>query len=177
MIFSVFIKRAAVVCAMLAVMHGAQTSLCAQTPTPEAILQIDGSTVDDYLASATLVQDILPLISQRGVGLDGSLRSQAPFGWAVNANPFALEWNEHARYRDDIMLETGRYSPTEIDLALPAPGFSWTVGRTYSIPESGSPTSGYQGDNWQQFSQPELVYASGGGWRSDLLGVRRRSIH
>lgn len=135
----------------------------AQAPTAEAILLIDGDTVDTYLAAPTAVQDIQPLVSQRGVGLDGSLRSAPPFGWAVHANPFAHEWNDNARYRDDIMLHTGRYSPTEVDLALPAPGFSWTVGRTYSVPENGVPSQGYQGYNWQQFSQPEMVYDNNGG--------------
>lgn len=131
--------------------------------TPESILTIDNVTVDSYQAAASLVQNILPLVSQRGTGLDGSLRSDAPFGWTVNANPFAHEWNDHARYRNDIMLETGRYSPTEIDLELPAPGFSWTVGRTYSVNDAGLPSAGYQGDNWQQISQPEVVYAPAGG--------------
>ena len=131
-----------------------------QTPTAQPILQIDDDTVDQYRAAATPVQDSLPLIAQRGVGLDGSLRSGAPFGWVVNGNPFAHEWNDYARYRGNIMLHTGRYSPTEIDLALPAPGFSWTVGRTYTHDDSGTPADGYQGANWQQFSQPEVVHVS-----------------
>ena len=135
----------------------------AQTPTPESILEIDHTTIDSYLADATSVQDIKPLVQQRGTGLDGSLRSAAPFGWTVNANPFSHEWNDRARYRNDIMLQTGRYSPTEIDMALPAPGFSWTVGRTYSVGEDGTVANGYQGDNWQQFSQPEIVYHGAGG--------------
>lgn len=134
--------------------------------TPERLLEIDGYTVDEYRAAATLAQDVQPLVNQRGTGLDGSLRLQAPFGWVVNANPFHEEWNDNAWYLGQIMLNTGRYSPTEIDMALPAPGFRWTVGRTYNIP--GDPnssgtlrTEGYQGYNWQQFSQPELVYVTG----------------
>ena len=108
------------------------------------------------------------MLNQRGTGLDGSLRLQAPFGWVVNANPFHEEWNDNAWYLGQIMLNTGRYSPTEIDMALPAPGFRWTVGRTYNIP--GDPnssgtlrTEGYQGYNWQQFSQPELIFVTGPG--------------
>ncbi len=141
----------------------AVTGAHAQTPTPESILEVDHTTIDSYLAGATSVQQIKPLIEQRGTGLDGSLRSAAPFGWTVNANPFSHEWNDRARYRNDIMLQTGRYSPTEIDMALPAPGFSWTVGRTYSVGEDGTVANGYQGDNWQQFSQPEIVYHAAGG--------------
>ncbi len=147
----------------------ASTLSLAQTPIAESVLQIDSVTVDSYLASATSAQDVLPVLSQRGVGLDGSLRSQAPFGWAVNGNPFAHEWNKNARYRDMMMLETGRYAPTEIDLALPSPGFRWTIGRTYSLEDSGAqgtpggPSDGYQGANWHQFSQPEIMYVNGGG--------------
>lgn len=132
---------------------------------PERLLEIDGYTVDQYRAGATPAQDAQPLLNQRGTGLDGSLRLQAPFGWVVNANPFHEEWNDKAWYLGEIMLNTGRYSPTEIDMALPAPGFRWTVGRTYNIPgdpNNGSQrTEGYQGYNWQQFSQPELVYVGG----------------
>lgn len=139
--------------------------------TPERLLEIDGYTVHQYRAAATPAQDAQPLLNQRGTGLDGSLRLQAPFGWVVNANPFHEEWNNKAWYLDEIMLNTGRYSPTEIDMALPAPGFRWTVGRTYNIPgnptvagepnDSGQRSEGYQGYNWQQFSQPELVYVGG----------------
>lgn len=135
----------------------------AQTPAAQEVLLIDGDTVDTYLAAPTLAQDIQPLVALRGVGLDGSLRSAAPFGWTVNANPFAHEWNDNARYRGDILLHTGRYSPTEIDLSLPGPGFRWTVGRTYTVSETGVPSLGYQGYNWQQFSQPEMVYVNNGG--------------
>ncbi len=139
--------------------------------TPQRLLENDGYTIDKYRAGETPAQDAQPLRNQRGTGLDGSLRLQAPFGWVVNANPFHEEWNDHAWYLGEIMLNTGRYSPTEIDMALPAPGFRWTVGRTYNIPgdpdlpsepNSGSHrTEGYQGYNWQQFSQPELVYVTG----------------
>lgn len=136
-------------------------------PTPAPILEIEPLMVEDYLASETLAQKALPYEDQRGTGLDGSLRSAAPFGWAVNANPFADKWNEKARYRDVIMVQTGRYSPTEIDIALPAPGFSWTVGRTYTVPEDTprydkhtNVPDGYQGLDWHQFSQPEIKHVA-----------------
>lgn len=128
--------------------------------TTGPILRIDEDIHEAYMGSATQAQNAEPFAAQRGVGLDGSLRSQAPFGWLVNANPFAHKWNLNARYNEDIMLHTGRYSPTEIDLNLPAPGFRWTVGRTYTIPEDGGAFEGYMGYNWQQFSQPEVVYHS-----------------
>lgn len=136
------------------------------------ILELDEAIHEDYLGGSSNAQNVLPFAAQRGVGLDGSLRSQAPFGWQVNANPYAHEWNNNARYNGDIMLHTGRYSPTEVDLSLPAPGFSWTVGRTYSIPETGGTFEGYMGYNWQQFSQPEIVYhavAGSGAGQEDVI--------
>lgn len=158
------LRRLGPLAAVLATTPAATSPAVAQV-LPERLLEIDGYTVDDYRATATLAQDAQPLLNQRGTGLDGSLRLQAPFGWVVNANPFHEDWNDKAWYLGDIMLNTGRYSPTEIDMALPAPGFRWTVGRTYNIPgdpNNGSErTEGYQGYNWQQFSQPELVYVGG----------------
>ncbi len=61
---------------------------------------------------------------------------------------------------------TGDYSISETDLALPAPGFSWVIGRTYRFrSESGqtgySGAGGFQGRNWFQTSQPELQVING----------------
>lgn len=152
-------------------------------PTPAPLLQIESALIEDdtQTSAQTRVQKASPyyiesgvggdtFIDNRGTGLDGSLRSPAPFGWVVNANPYAHDWNDKARYRSDFLLNNGRYSPTHIDLALPAPGFSWTVGRTYSIPAEApyydtstyTGPEGYQGLNWHQFSQPELVFSTEG---------------
>ena len=153
---------------MLAIAGGFLAANNAHAQTPQPILEIDGYTLEQYRVSASGAQDIEPFSAQRGVGLDGSLRNPAPFGWVVNANPFAHEWNEQAWYHD-VMLHTGRYSPTKIDMMLPAPGFSWTVGRTYSIPESGVPSEGYQGFNWQQISQPEILVHDPTGTADDRI--------
>lgn len=172
-----FSSRIVVPCTIVLAATGG--TLAWSQPTPAPILEVDGVLVENYLFSMvgvdgngnpiyesnaqTNAQHARPYQDQRGTGLDGSLRSAAPFGWKVNANPYAHDWNEKARYRDVIMLQTGRYSPTEIDMALPAPGFSWTIGRTYTVPED-TPTytqytnvpQGYQGLDWHQFSQPEI---------------------
>ena len=60
------------------------------------------------------------------------------------------------------MLATGAYSPTEIDITLPTKGFPWIVGRAYSAVQVDSSSAhmesqSYQGVNWFQLSQPELV--------------------
>jgi hypothetical protein len=61
------------------------------------------------------------------------------------------------------MLATAAYSPTEIDISLPTDGFPWVVGRSFSsVQETSSPAAmdsdGYQGRNWFQLSQPEIVF-------------------
>ncbi len=157
-----FSSRFVVSCSLTLV--AASSMFAWSQPTPAPLLKVEPVLVEDYRGVETPVQKALPYEDQRGTGLDGSLRSEAPFGWVVNANPFAHDWNDKAKYRDVIMLQTGRYSPTEIDLALPAPGFSWTVGRTYTVPEDWpnyavnyQGPKGHQGLDWHQFSQPEIV--------------------
>ena len=61
------------------------------------------------------------------------------------------------------MLSTGALSQTATDMALPSPGLRWVVGRTYSGVQETSgaahqDSDGYQGKNWFQTSQPEIVF-------------------
>jgi len=76
--------------------------------------------------------------------------------------PQWLQWNGNNRACGDIRLDTGTYSPTDIDIAMPAPGFPWRVGRAYNARQelSGShhDSNGYQGRNWFQLSQPEIKF-------------------
>src|SRR5690606_10996005 len=49
-----------------------------------------------------------------------------------------------------------------VDLDLPAPGFSWTIARSYNPRQATSAgvhrdSAGPQGNNWFQMSQPELA--------------------
>lgn len=165
-------SRFVTACTLALAAGGAHTQ-----PTPAPLLQIEPALIEAHQTSAgTNAQGVSPYyvdgsvdpyLDNRGTGLDGSLRSTAPFGWVVNANPYAHEWNDKARYRQDFLLNNGRYSPTHIDLALPAPGFSWTIGRTYSVPGdapnydvSYTGPAGYQGLDWHQFSQPEIKFSS-----------------
>ncbi len=126
--------------------------------------------------SASSVQDIRPMAAQRGVGIDGALRAGGSFGWAMQGNPF--ESAIAGETLEELRIATGAYAPLEIDLALPAE-VPWIVGRTFNARQETSggshrDSNGYQGRNWFQTSQPELVFVdndSNGGTREleDLI--------
>ncbi|MFO0836563.1 MAG: hypothetical protein U0638_16480 [Phycisphaerales bacterium] len=76
-----------------------------------------------------------------------------------NGDPYA----DTPKTGGGINLATGIFTGTEIDLALPAPGFSWTIGRC-TIPNTIDehddyvvPTETVQGYNWFQLSLPKLT--------------------
>ena len=105
------------------------------------------------------MQDARPLHSQRGVNLDGSLREGSTFPMAIAGNPYERAWRGEWKH-NGIHLDTGTWSPTQVDLSLPAPGFRWTIGRSYNVRQDDSgryDSDGYQGVNWFQTSQPEIV--------------------
>lgn len=127
----------------------------------QQILETYADTLTTYKAAATSVQGVLPSHVQRGVGLDGSWRSSPGLPLAIAGNPFEDAWVGKDRH-GDLNLATGAYSPSEVDLALPANGFSWVVGRSYNARQetsggSAQDSNGYQGWNWHQTSQPEIV--------------------
>ncbi|MFG0259578.1 MAG: hypothetical protein ACF8LK_04415, partial [Phycisphaerales bacterium JB041] len=110
--------------------------------------------------AATAVQDIRPMAMQRGVGLDGAVRASGSLPWAFEANPF--ESTIAGETLGSVRLATGAHAPFEIDLAFPAEA-QWVVGRTFNARQETSGGShrdsdGYQGRNWFQTSQPELVF-------------------
>ena len=147
------------------------------------ILEVYDDSLTTYLvASATNVQDVRPQAIQRGVHLDGGQREQAPqlitsgnpgddgcgggdlcriAGGDLPCFPQWLRWNGNNRICGDIRLDTGTYSPNDIDIAMPAPGFAWVIGRTYNSRQelSGShhDSDGFQGRNWFQTFQPEIL--------------------
>jgi RHS repeat-associated protein len=123
------------------------------------VLEVSSTSLTSYLAGRTNVQDVRPLHRQRGVNLDGSLREGGAFPLAIAGNPFERAWRGDAK-NNGIAPDTGAWSPTEIDLSLPAPGFRWNVGRSYNVLQDDSgrfDSDGYQGSNWCQLSQPEIV--------------------
>ncbi|MFO0834397.1 MAG: RHS repeat-associated core domain-containing protein [Phycisphaerales bacterium] len=74
-----------------------------------------------------------------------------------------------------INLATGIYTGTEIDLSLPAPGFSWRIGRC-TIPNTPNGSGNYvdatetvQGFNWRQLSMPTLQIGNDPRFGNELL--------
>jgi RHS repeat-associated protein len=145
------------------------------------ILETHTDSLTTYLGAATSVQGVLPSYLQRGVFLDGSMRSTSPFGWSIAGNPFGEPISGSAKL-GSISLATGTYEVTETDLALPSPGNGgWVVGRSYNAGQwslTGCPSScaasysdsnGYQGKNWFQSSQPEIQIFQGATDDKDLI--------
>lgn len=102
------------------------------------------------------------------VHVDGTLKAPSTFGWALAGDPLGLggeSWDRNSRM-GMLDLSTGAYAPTIVNLALPSNGPMWVIGLSYNGMQmtSGSAhldSASYQGTNWFQMSQPELVYFSG----------------
>jgi RHS repeat-associated protein len=128
----------------------------------DQVLDICTDSLISYLPTGkTKVNDCRPRAEQRGVGIDGTLRSPAAQPFALAGNPSEAVWGGTS-VLDGVRLDSGTWSPTDVDLALAAPGFRWVVGRTYNARQEESSTyqdsNGPQGKNWFQSSQPELHY-------------------
>jgi hypothetical protein len=140
----------------------------------QQILEVYDSDLTSYLGSSSAVQAIWPRHHNRGVNVDGTLREGSTQGWALAGNPFGEAWDAKNRL-DSIRLDTGTYDPTEIDLALPSIGVRWAIGRTYNTRQfdGGSlyTSDGYQGKDWMQTSQPELVRYEGATDAEDMLYI------
>ena len=128
-----------------------------------AILEVYNATLTTYLADETAVHDVRPRAIQRAVNLEGSLRAGAAWGLAINGSPFGSQWSGTRRI-GDVDLLTGGFSAFEVDLTLPAK-MPWVVGRSYNGQQRDENddhrhSDGYQGRNWFQISQPEIVLYS-----------------
>lgn len=126
----------------------------------DQILQIHAPSLTTYKADASAVQGVRPLSIQRGVGIDGTLRSGPAMRWAIAGNPF--EGRAGGEWFGNIALASGTYEWMDVDILLPAE-VPWMIGRTYNNRQmDGSSahidSNGYQGRNWFQVSQPEIVF-------------------
>lgn len=138
------------------------TSLLAGAALGDKILVVSDHTLTDYRAATTGVQGARPLPQQRGAHLDGTLHHTPLLPFAIPGNPVGEGWNANAEY-GQVRLDTGTFLIEDVDLSLPAPGFRWTIGRTYNVRQMDDvgdyfDSDGPQGRNWFQTSQPELVY-------------------
>ena len=88
----------------------------------DQILETYSASLTTYLPTGkTKVQNVRPRAEQRGVNLDGSLRSAPGIPAALAGNPFESVWAGTASL-EGVRLDTGTYNPFEIDISLPAPG-------------------------------------------------------
>jgi len=133
----------------------------------------------------TLVQGVRPRFEQREANIDGTsdappedltLASSAGLGRSFGfgaarglggdwfaSGPLDAAGGAPGTRMGSIDLSLGNYSQFEIDLRLPAPGFSWTIGRAFNgrqldSSDASFDSNGYQGLNWSQLSQPEIVF-------------------
>ncbi len=106
------------------------------------------------------IQDIRALIDQRGVNFDGTIRLGSTHRMALAADPFGQSWNRN-QVLSGLRLDTGTFIINDVDLAFPAQ-VPWVIGRSYYARQhdgtSYFASTGYQGKNWFQSSQPELVF-------------------
>ena len=123
-----------------------------------SILEIHDASLTSYQVAASTSQDVLPTHLVRGVGVDGSPRAGSTHPMHLNGNPNGSPWSTNQSL-GGVSLATGGFNPFEVDLALPADGPSWVIGRSYNQrQDDGSQQSdGYQGQNWFQTSQPEIL--------------------
>lgn len=153
----------------------------AVTAAADPILDRFATTDDTYTGNAASpIQDIWPTFYDRGTHIDGQLKEPMLFDLQINANPFRENVADFQRYKG-IRLDKGAWSPTDVDMALPAPGFRWVVGRSYNAyqveedpelnPGARRASNGPQGWNWFQMSMPELVksFSGTGSSGDDLL--------
>lgn len=130
------------------------------------VLDQHAPTLTSYHATnKTLVQDLRPRHDQRGVDLDGMLRSAAPLGWAINGDSVGGGFG-HGRKLGDVALWTGTYAPLDVDLSMPTLGLPVVIGRTYNNRQENSTparydSDGLQGWNWGQVAIPEIRVFAG----------------
>ena len=139
------------------------TSPVASALTPVSqILETYADSLTTYQAtSKTKVWDLRPLAAQRGVTLDGALRAAPTLPMHLAGNPFENVYSGREK-QGDMRLDLGTYGPTEVDLALPANGFSFPIARTFNARATDSGGSQYDSDgplgrNWALSCQPEIV--------------------
>jgi hypothetical protein len=132
-------------------------------PAAAQILELDSDSLTSYLPSgSTSVQDVRPIAAQRGTNIDGSLRSAPGLLMQVAGNPFGEVWTGK-QSQGDVRIDIGAYAPFDVDIALPATGPRWIVGRSYNPRQEDSEGShrdsgaSPQGVDWFQTSQPEIL--------------------
>src|SRR5689334_22790208 len=77
----------------------------------DQILEVYSASITTYLPTGkTKVQNVRPRPEQRGVNLDGSMRSAPGIPAAIAGNPFERVWGGTAAL-EGVRLDTGTYNP------------------------------------------------------------------
>jgi hypothetical protein len=131
-----------------------------QTQAADPVVMLNEHTLTDYRGAATGVQGVQPQVIQRGTRIDGTSRAGASFPWSLAGNP--SDPGGMGVSEVGVDLATGNAPIWDVHIALPAEGFRWIVGTSFSsAQQSGGSvlnSDGYQGKNWFQISQPEIVF-------------------
>ncbi len=168
-----------IVCVLSASSLASLAAFSPNTPAfTDPILEIHADSLTDYkLSSASNFQDIQLDHGNRGVRIEGTLQARPLFPMAFAGNPFESAWSG-AGNQNGLRLDTGAYSPQDVDIALPSDGPGWSIGRSYNARQvDGSGTArnsdGPQGKNWFQDSRPEiqLYMVNGSGGAKDANDV------
>ncbi len=129
---------------------------------PDKILEIAATSLTTYLPpTATTLQTVRPRVGQRGTQIDGAVRAGTGLGLAIGGNPFAHGSGTSVR-GNGLRLDQGAAEIFDVDLRLPSTGVDWVVGRSYNARQTDSggthlDSAGYQGRNWFQISNPEVL--------------------
>ncbi len=146
----------------LALVAGALALGSGGRASADQILTTWNDSLTTYKATAkSSIQDVRPLVDQRGVDLDGTLRASSMHDVALAGDPSGERWNGNG-HLGGMRLDTGTFLVNDVDLGLPA-AVPWVIGRSYNSRQKDSSggyfaSNGYQGKNWFQSSQPELVF-------------------
>jgi len=135
-------------------------ALAASAPAQQ-ILEVYADSLTTYLPAATAVNGVRPLVSERGVNIDGSWRSSHGLAMQLAGNPSENAWT--GKQTDGPMrIDVGGYAPMDMDVALPTTGLQFAFGRTFNslqVNSGGSSISSNWvcGINWASTAMPEIV--------------------
>ncbi len=176
----------------LALVTGALAIGAARLASADQILKIYNDSLTTYKASAkSNIQDVRPLVDQRGrsVGSGGAQQAQAgtdpcppPFLCpCLGAEPPFVPISQSLagdnlnqwQSLSGVELFTGAAGIANVDLSFSA-AVLWVIGRSYNTRQKDSggsyfASSGYQGRNWFQSSQPEVVFYDSATDSQDLI--------
>src|SRR5262245_58963139 len=92
------------------------------------ILEIASDSLLSYRYTGnTVVQGVRPQYNQRGVTVDGAMRSRPAYPMVLAGNPFENAWVGRENY-GGLRADLGTFAPQDIDIALPTDGIPWVIG-------------------------------------------------